>query len=263
MTTDRERAQAAIRESWTCGAAGYDQDAGHGLATPAVERAWTAALQEALGSPPLDVLDAGTGTGLLAVLTARLGHRVTGIDLTPAMLERAHARGAEAGVRIDWREGDAAALPFPDSSFDAVISRHVLWTMTDPAGSFQDWVRVVRPGGLVVWFDGLERGGVRAALRQWAAGIVGRLQRRPDHLSDHGYTPEAIAALPFHGLRTTEPIAQFLRELGVDHVSLRPLPKVARAEIAGEPLAKRLAGPEPRYLGVFPVSTELKERVAR
>lgn len=264
MNPDPERAaKAAILKAWMRGAAAYDHDAGHGLATPAVKRAWTSALQDSLGAGPFALLDVGTGTGLLAVLAALLGHRVTGIDFTAAMLEHARQRAVHANVRVEWREADATTLPFADSSFDAVVSRHVLWTMTDPRRAFREWIRVVRPGGRIVWFDGLEPGTFRHAVRQRAAKIIRRLQRAPDHASDHSYPPEAIAALPLHALRTTEPVAALLRELGVTDVSFRFLPEVARAEREGQSLVERLAGSKPRYAGAFVVSAEMKEQEAR
>ena len=75
MNPDPERAaKAAILRAWMRGAAAYDHDAGHGLATPAVKRVWTSALQDSLGAGPFALLDVGTGTGLLAVLAALLGH---------------------------------------------------------------------------------------------------------------------------------------------------------------------------------------------
>ena len=264
MNPDSEHAaKAAILSAWTRGAAAYDHDIGHGLATPAVKRAWTVALQESLGTGPFELLDVGTGTGLLAVLAAQRGHRVTGIDLSAAMLQYARQRAAKANIRVEWHEADAAALPFADSSFDAVISRHVVWTMTDPQCAFREWIRVVRPGGRIVWFDGLQSGKIGRALRQRAAKIIRRLQRDPDHVPNHRYPPEAIAALPLHDLRTTEPVAALLRELGVPDVSLRFLPEVARAELEGQSLVKRLAGSNPRYVGAFVVSAEMKEQGAR
>ena len=68
------------------------------------------------------VLDAACGTGVVAVTAARLGARVTGLDLTPELLERARENAALANVRIDFHEGDVEKLPFDDSEFDAVLS---------------------------------------------------------------------------------------------------------------------------------------------
>src|SRR6476661_3695866 len=69
------------------------------------------------------VLDVGCGTGVVAVTAARAGARVTGLDLTPELLERARENSQIAGVEIDWREGDAEELPFGDLEFDAVLSQ--------------------------------------------------------------------------------------------------------------------------------------------
>src|SRR5262245_50562601 len=69
------------------------------------------------------VLDVGCGTGVAAITAARRGAKVTGLDLTPALLERAKYNAKLAGVEVDFHEGDAENLPFPDASFDIVVSQ--------------------------------------------------------------------------------------------------------------------------------------------
>jgi SAM-dependent methyltransferase len=97
--------------------------------------------------PGQRVLDAGCGTGQWAVGFARFGCTVTAIDLAPAMLERARARAAEAGVAITFREGDLGALEEPDGSVEAVHCRCVLQFSPDPAGVLREFARVLAPGG--------------------------------------------------------------------------------------------------------------------
>ena len=73
--------------------------------------------------PGVDLLDVGTGTGgSVAIPAARRGANVVGLDLAPALFEQAGRRAAEAGVDVEWVEGDAQDLPFPDESFDRVVS---------------------------------------------------------------------------------------------------------------------------------------------
>src|SRR5690348_16552336 len=69
------------------------------------------------------LLDVACGTGVVAVTAARLGARVTGLDLTPELLERARENAGVAGVDVDWYEGDAEQLPFGDAAFDVVLSQ--------------------------------------------------------------------------------------------------------------------------------------------
>ena len=101
----------------------------------------------------LDVLDAGTGTGYFAILMAKAGHRVTGIDLTPAMLSEAAADAESEGVAIRFLQMDAQATDFPDDSFDAVVTRNLTWTLPDPAAAYREWRRILRPGGVLLNFD--------------------------------------------------------------------------------------------------------------
>ena len=101
----------------------------------------------------LKVLDVGTGTGFFAVLLAQAGHRVEGVDLTPAMLEEARALAAQRGLDITFREMDAQALDYEDGCFDAVISRNLTWTLPDPERAYGQWFRVLKPGGVLLNFD--------------------------------------------------------------------------------------------------------------
>ena len=73
--------------------------------------------------PRASVLDVGCGTGVVGLTAARLGARVTGVDLTPELIARAKENSALMGVEADWRQGDAEALPLPDASFDFVVSQ--------------------------------------------------------------------------------------------------------------------------------------------
>ena len=94
------------------------------------------------------VLDVACGTGVVARHAAdRLAGSgsVTGVDLNPAMLEVA----ARVRPDLDWREGDAAALPFPDDSFDVVVCQSAMMFFPDVTGALREMGRVTRPGGTV------------------------------------------------------------------------------------------------------------------
>jgi ubiquinone/menaquinone biosynthesis C-methylase UbiE len=242
--------QHRIKEAWTRGAAVYDADPGHGLLLPRVESAWGVVLGESLGPEPLKVLDVGAGTGFLSVMVAKLGHDVTGIDLTPAMLDQARARAAEAGVAIAWREGDAQEMPFPDDAFDAVISRHVLWTMPEPALALREWTRVTQPGGRVLWFDTImPRPAWLDRPRREVARLVRALSRRTDHAEPHHYHADMYDQLPLRGLTTWEPLPIVAREAGLPAPNLRLLPALTRAERSALPLDRRVGSRSKCYVG--------------
>lgn len=98
------------------------------------------------------VLDVGTGTGVVAITARRMGARVTGLDLTPALLAQARESAAVAGHDdIAWHEGDVEALPFPDASFDVVISQFGHMFAPRPEVAMAEMLRVLKPGGIIAF----------------------------------------------------------------------------------------------------------------
>ncbi len=97
------------------------------------------------------VLDVGCGTGVVAVTADRMGARVTGLDLTPALLVRARENARIAGVQIEWHEGDVENLPFDDSTFDVVLSQFGHMFAPRPDVAIAEMLRVLKPGGTVAF----------------------------------------------------------------------------------------------------------------
>jgi SAM-dependent methyltransferase len=97
------------------------------------------------------VLDVACGTGVVAITAARRAATVTGLDLTPELLEAARENARLAAVDIDWHEGDAEMLPFPAESFDVVISQFGHMFAPRPAVAVDEMLRVLKPGGTVAF----------------------------------------------------------------------------------------------------------------
>jgi SAM-dependent methyltransferase len=109
------------------------------------------------------VLDVACGTGNLSLPAARAGAEVTGVDIATNLLEQARTRAAAEGLGVRFDEGDAERLPYPDSSFDAVISMFGVMFAPRPELAAAELLRVCRPGGTI-------------ALANWTpAGFVGQM----------------------------------------------------------------------------------------
>lgn len=100
------------------------------------------------------VLDLACGPGLTACEFAARARHVTGIDLTPAMIEQAELQQRAQGLEnLTWRVGDITALPFADGSFSVVFTRYSFHHLLDPAAALAEMARVCAPGGRVVVVD--------------------------------------------------------------------------------------------------------------
>lgn len=144
----------AARLYWNSEAATFDEEPDHGLLDPSTRAAWLDLLLAHLPPAPAQVADLGCGTGSLSVLLAEQGYQVSGLDLSHNMLVAAREKARFHGVAATFEQGDASCPPYDASSFDAVLSRHVLWAMPDPAVVLQRWADLLRTGGRLVLVEG-------------------------------------------------------------------------------------------------------------
>ena len=101
----------------------------------------------------MEVLDVACGPGIVACELARTGAEVTGIDLTPAMIDQARLRADREGVMVAYHIGNAQHLPFQTNSFDRVVTRYSFHHMQEPGKVLAEMVRVCRPGGRIIVID--------------------------------------------------------------------------------------------------------------
>ncbi|WP_182086521.1 class I SAM-dependent methyltransferase [Aureimonas sp. ME7] len=142
-----------IRDYWSERSETFDLSAGHRIAPGAEAEAWAAEIGARLGPAPLRILELACGTGEITGVLHALGHEIVALDFSEAMLARAQAKHA-GQTRLRFTLADAERTMEAGGAFDAVVCRHLVWTLTDPAGAFREWRRVLRPGGTLLVFDG-------------------------------------------------------------------------------------------------------------
>ena len=145
------------RQFWDGEAATFDNEPDHGLRDPRVHEAWRTLLAQWLppaAQTPKKILDIGCGTASLSLICAKMGHEVTGIDLSPAMLAQAQAKAFAANAQIHFQVMNAAHPLFPAQHFDVIVCRHLLWALPDPAQVLQRWVTLLAPGGMLILIEG-------------------------------------------------------------------------------------------------------------
>lgn len=161
------------------------------------------------GRPIRRVADLGCGTGMVAEMAARLGHEVIAIDFAPARAEQARARLARF-PSVEVRVGDATNPPLEVGEVDAVISRNLIWLLTDPADAVQAWLGVVGAGGRIAAIDSTHR---ISRHRFAAVQKALRLQKFPDGVAP-GSPVSARQPTPFADLKSAEDGARLWRSAG-------------------------------------------------
>ena len=130
----------------------YARNTGQGL-----RLRWFITVGQALASrvrPGGRVLEVAPGPGYLAIEIAKSGcHSVTGLDISESFVRIAREHAKKAGVAVDFRHGNASAMPFPDASFDFVVCAAAFKNFSDPIGALNEIHRVLKPGGQASIYD--------------------------------------------------------------------------------------------------------------
>jgi demethylmenaquinone methyltransferase/2-methoxy-6-polyprenyl-1,4-benzoquinol methylase len=188
-------------------------DAMNRTMTAGLDQHWRRATVAAVVRPGDRVLDSCCGTGDLALASLRAGGRVTGLDFSERMLERARRKSDE----IEWVQGDALALPFEDGVFDAATVGFGVRNLDDLERGLAELRRVLRAGGRVAVLEITRPQGVLASFyRLWFDGLVPLLGKLLPGGSAYTYLPASVRRFP-----GPEELAALLRGTGFGDVRWR------------------------------------------
>jgi demethylmenaquinone methyltransferase / 2-methoxy-6-polyprenyl-1,4-benzoquinol methylase len=188
-------------------------DAMNHTMTAGLDRRWRRLTAEAVVRPGDVVLDACCGTGDLAVAASRAGGRVTGLDFSEPMLERARRKAPE----LEWIRGDLLELPFGDASFDAATVGFGVRNVDDLQGALSELRRVLGPGGrLGILEITRPRGPLAPFYRLWFDGVVPLLGKLLPGGSAYTYLPASVRRFP-----GPAELAQMIEAAGFGDVRVR------------------------------------------
>lgn len=232
----------SIRAYWSERAKTFDCAFGHGILSPDEFKAWQEPIRATLGEKPLQVLELACGTGEITKLVHDLGHDVTALDFSEAMLEVARAKHA-GKPRLRFLLADAENTMEPDQSYDAIVCRHLVWTLLAPEATFREWLRLLAPGGKLIVYDG--DWSKPTSLGQLAALLVAAIDRifGADPYYDGSLSErhaEIMRALPFADGLHYDALAQMLEDAGFVTISRMSHTPIAKAQRRAANLRDRL-----------------------
>ncbi len=212
MTVETGRLPASgVREMFDRIAPVYD--AMNRAMTVGLDRRWRDATARAVVRPGDRVLDACCGTGDLAVADLNAGGRVTGLDFSERMLQRARTKSLE----VEWVQGDALALPFEDGSFDVVTVGFGVRNLEDLGAGLRELRRVLGEGGRIGILEITQpRGLLRPFYKLWFDGLVPLAGKLLPGGSAYTYLPASVRRFPGAG-----ELAELLVATGFDEVRYR------------------------------------------
>lgn len=142
-----------IRKYWNLRADGYSRSIWDELGEK--EEEWKERMAQLLGSSAgKKALDLGCGPGMFTMLLTGIGYEVTAFDYSDEMLKKAEKNVREREYTAKFMRGDAQNLPFEDACFDVIVTRNLTWNLERPERAYEEWIRVLKPGGILLNFDG-------------------------------------------------------------------------------------------------------------
>jgi 2-polyprenyl-3-methyl-5-hydroxy-6-metoxy-1,4-benzoquinol methylase len=153
-TENNEKRLQESQQYWDDLAPTFDNEPDHGLRDPIIRETWTELLKTWLPQTTVTILDIGCGTGSLSIVLAGLGHKVTGIDLSPAMISFAQAKADAYRLPIEFQVMDAAFPELAYQQFDVILCRHLLWALPEPKQVLQRWTEFLKQPGRLVLIEG-------------------------------------------------------------------------------------------------------------
>lgn len=230
-----------IRQSWNRSSSAYDGHAGHGIHSKTEEDLWKNEIKKTLNGETVSILDVGCGTGAISLLCAEMGHHVTGIDLSEKMLERAREKAGMKGLSVDFQIRDAEKTEFPESSFDLVINRHLLWTLPNPRAALLEWQRVLKPEGRLVVIDGIWNDRkFGTTLRQNTSKMLTGIYEGKDRI-ETTYSDEIWSNLPHGGGVPLHVAETYLKEAHFGDIQSWSLQHIIEYQRTQMPWYKRIA----------------------
>lgn len=244
MTRQNWTLKDDIREYWSSRAATFDLSPGHEIFGDDERRAWHELIQRHLGpGVGRKALDLASGTGVISRLLCESGYAVTGLDFSEPMIERARRKAAERRLDASYVVGDAEDTRLPDDAFDVIMTRHLVWTLPDPAAAFREWFRVLKPGGGVLVVDAdMTARSLRSRLLRGAATILKRFGPPAQTPGVDRATHESILArVHFRDGARAEDVAALLSAAGFTDVVIdRQFAPIRKAQGRHMPLHQRI-----------------------
>jgi SAM-dependent methyltransferase len=230
---------------WDEDAATYDRSPAHSPQRPHELAAWRATLRRLLPDPPTRVLDVGAGTGFVSLMLADQGYEVTAVDLSAQMLAVLRSKADRLGLNVRTVHADAAHPPAGDT-FDAVVERHLIWTLPEPGAVLTAW-REAAPIGRLVLIEGTwgKMSGV-SAVQARARELTRWIQRPKPHQHDN-YPDHIVRALPYaNGLLPAEAVC-LVENSPWGAARFERLSNVERATVSDRGLLVELLGTTHRW----------------
>lgn len=230
-----------IRAYWAERAETFDRSFAHGIAAGREFEAWADEISRHLPPSPAEVLELACGTGEISKVILSLGHRLTGLDFTQEMLSRAISKH-QGHPHARFILADAQNTMEPENRYDALVARHLTWTLTDPEAAYADWLRVLRPKGRLVLFDG-----DWARENRWTVMASSLIRWLGRHLPPDPVNPQMMrrhenimAQLPYGDGLTADRLAKDLAKAGFCNICIHSHDRVTRAMGHKAPLARKI-----------------------